>query len=81
MPKRMVVELVYAMSFWLHAFPANDGVLDTISPRELVTGMVLDANKHFVVSFGACVQAHEEHDNTMATRTIGVITLRPSGNA
>lgn len=81
MPNRMIVELVYAMNFWIHAFPACDGVSEHISPREIVTGVSLDANKHCVVPFGAYVQTHEQHDNSMATRTIGAITLRPSGNA
>lgn len=81
MPKRMVIELVYAMTFWLHAFPARDGVSATVSPRELVTGLVLDANKHCRIPFGAYAQTHEEHDNTMGSRTVGAIALRPTGNA
>lgn len=81
MPARMVTELVYSMTFWLHAFPATDGVSATISPRELVTGIMLDAGKHCVIPFGAYVQTHEEHDSSMKTRTIGAVALRPSGNA
>lgn len=80
-PARMLIELVYAMNFWIHAFPASDGVSSTISPRELVTGVRLDAHKHCVLPFGAYVQTHEQHDNTMQTRTIGAIALRPTGNA
>lgn len=53
MPKRMLVELVYAMTFWIHTFPARDGVSVSISSRELVTGVALDANKHYVIPFGA----------------------------
>lgn len=77
----MVVELVYAMNFCLHAFPVEDGVSTHINPRELVTGMSIDAKRHCVVPFGAYVQTHEQHDNSMATRTIGAIELRPTGNA
>lgn len=77
----MIVELVYSMTFWIHAFPTANGLSRTISPRELVTGVMLDASKHCVVPFGAYVQTHEEHDNTMSTRTIGAIALRPTGNA
>lgn len=32
MASRMIVELVYAMIFWLHAFPAQDGLPAYISP-------------------------------------------------
>jgi len=80
-PNRMIVELVYAMNFWLHAFPAKDGISSSISPRELVTGLALDASKHCVIAYGTYVQTHEPHDNTMASRTIGAIALRPTGNA
>lgn len=80
MPARMLSELVYNVTFWLNAFPALDGISTTISPRELVTGIRLDGMKHCVLPFGAYVQTHEEHDNTMATRTIGAIALRPTGN-
>jgi hypothetical protein len=61
-------------------FPSNDGVSDTISPRGLVTGLKLDYNKHCRIAYGTYTQTHEEHDNTMATRTTGAIALRPMGN-
>lgn len=79
-PSRMIVELVYSMTFWLHAFPARDGVSSSISPRELVSGVAIDANKHCVIPFGAYVQTHEQHDNSMGSRTIGALALRPTGN-
>lgn len=80
-PARMITELVYNVTFWLNAFPVADGVSATRSPRELIYGTMLDARRHCVLPFGAYVQTHEEHDNSMATRTIGAIALRPSGNA
>lgn len=80
LPSRMVVELVYSSTFWIHAFPATDGVSSVVSPRELVTGVAIDARKHCVIPFGAYVQTHEQHDNSMASRTIGAIALRPTGN-
>jgi hypothetical protein len=80
-PNRMLVELVYFCVFWLNSFPAKDGISDTISPRTIVHGTHIDFNKHAQLEFGAYVQSHEEHDNTMATRTTGAISLRPTGNA
>ena len=80
-PGRMVAELIYYCVFWLNSFPARDGVSTTLSPRAIVTGSHIDFNKHCKLEFGAYVQAHEEHDNTMATRTTGAIALRPTGNA
>lgn len=80
-PGRMVAELIYYCVFWLNSFPARDGISDTLSPRAIITGSHIDFNKHCKLEFGAYVQAHEEHDNTMATRTTGAIALRPTGNA
>lgn len=65
LPARVMVELVYTMNFWIHAFPAFDGVSDKISPRELVTGVKLYARRHCVVLFGTYVQTHEQNDKTM----------------
>jgi hypothetical protein len=79
-PKRMLVELVYFSVFWLNSFPARDGVSTTLSPRAIVHGTNIDFAKHAKFEFGTYVQAHEEHDNTMATRTTGDIALRPTGN-
>jgi hypothetical protein len=45
-----------------------------------VTGQQLDFNKHCKLEFGAYVQTHEQHDNSMDSRTIGAIALRPTGN-
>ena len=79
-PGRMVAELIYYSVFWLNSFPARDGISATLSPRAIVTGSHIDFNKHCKLEFGAYVQAHEEHDNTMSTRTTGAIALRPTGN-
>jgi hypothetical protein len=79
-PGRMVAELIYYCVFWLNSFPARDGISNTLSPRSIVTGSHIDFNKHCKLEYGAYVQAHEEHDNTMATRTTGALALRPTGN-
>jgi hypothetical protein len=81
MPSRMVIEMVHASVFWLNMFPAADGVSNILSPRALIVGLKLDYNKHCKLEFGSYVQVHEEHDNSMASRTTGAIALRPTGNA
>ena len=80
-PRMMIAEMVYASIFWLNSIPANDGVSDRLSPRSIMVGSVLDYHRHCRLEFGSYVQVHEEHDNTMATRTVGAIALRPTGNA
>lgn len=81
LPERIVMESVYAMTFWLHAFPTQDRESETSSPKEVVSGITLDANNRCAIPFGSCVQTHEEHDNSMTSHTIGAIALRPTANA
>ena len=52
-----------------------------MSPRTIMTSKTIDYSTHFVnTSFGQYIQTHEKHDNTMQTRTVGAIVLRPTGN-
>ena len=66
---------------WLNAFPATNGVSQTLSPRTIVTGLTLDFRAHCRIEPGSYVQTHEEHNNSMLTRTVGAIALLPSGNS
>jgi hypothetical protein len=77
----MVIEMVHSSVFWLNMFPASDGVSDVLSPRAIIVGLKLDYNKHCQLEFGSYVQVHEEHDNSMESRTTGGIAFRPTGNA
>jgi len=79
-PHRLIVEMMYNVMFWLNAFPHNDGVHDVMSPRTILTGLHIDHDKHCTLEFGTYVQIHEEHDNSMTSRTSGAIALRPTGN-
>jgi len=81
LPSRMIIEIVKASVMWLNMFPAHDGISDTLSPRNIVTGQSVDYKRHCRIETGAYVQTHEEHDNSMCPRTIGAIALRPTGNA
>jgi hypothetical protein len=74
-PHRLIVEMVYFSIFWLNSFSPSDGISTTLNPRALVTGQQLDFNKHCKLEFGAYVQTHEQHDNSMDSRTIGAIAL------
>jgi hypothetical protein len=80
-PKMLVVQMVSTSNFWLNVFPPKDGVSRNISPRELLTGLKIDFNKHIQLEFGEYVQVHDEHNNTMQTRTTGAIATKPTGNA
>lgn len=77
----MLIEMTYTINFWIHAVTVDDGVSAHIIPRELITGLKINAKKHCMLPFGSYVQLHEEHDNTMAPRTVVAIALGLTGNA
>jgi hypothetical protein len=75
-PILLIKEMVTACAFWLNMFPPIDGIFTTLSPRALITGFTLDYAKHCRLEFESYVQTHEDHDNSMQSRTMGVIALR-----
>jgi hypothetical protein len=82
MPPRLVIEMAKHTVYWLNAFPHSSGVSDTLSPRTIITGQTVDFNRHCKYEFGQYVQTHEQHDNSMAPRTIGTLAaMHPTGNA
>jgi hypothetical protein len=46
LPPRIIVECAKSSVFWLNAFPHADGISDSMSPREIITGQTLDYNRH-----------------------------------
>jgi hypothetical protein len=81
LPGMLVVQMVSTCNFWLNVYPPTDGVSRSINPRELITGVKIDYNKHIRAEFGEYVQTHEEHDSSMKSRTTGAIATKPTGNA
>ncbi len=81
LPPMLPMQMVSTCNFWLNVFPPKDGVSRNINPRELITGIQIDYNKHIQAEFVEYVQVHEEHDNSMKTRTTGAIATKPTGNA
>ena len=79
-PPVLIAEMVYSAVFWRNMFPLKGGISPTQSPSELILNRSLDAQVHCKVGLGDYVQTHEEHDNTMDSRTIGAIALRPAND-
>ena len=77
--RNMVMELAKAVVYRLNSVPSNTRVSPTMSPRTIVNGQLLDYHKHCRYEFGEYVQTHEEHDNSLLSRTVGAIALRPTG--
>ena len=82
MPRLMLIELVYHVVLWLNAFPANSGVSESLSPREIVYQHKLDFAKHCKSPFGMYCKVHDElvPTNTMVTWSTPAIVLGPTGN-
>ncbi len=79
-PRIVLVHLVKNAVFWLNSFPALDGVSNTVYPRYILTGHNESCDKHVCLELGAYVQTHEQHDNTLQSRTVGAICHGPTGN-
>ena len=75
LPGRMTIEMAYFCVFWLNTFYPSPSIVENLSPRTIMTGRQVDFAKHCKYEFGSYVQTHEEHDNSMRTRTIGAIAL------
>ena len=80
MPKLMLMILVKESAEKLNYFPPKGGVSACCSPHAVMKRCKIVCNKHCEVSFGACVQAHEDQDpkNTQEQRTLDCICLRPT---
>ena len=79
---RIQIELVYFTVFWLNFFPSINGLSTTLSPRTILTGIIIDYKTHCRLPFGVYAQVHEENTpvNSMTSRSTGAIYLGPLGN-
>ena len=80
-PARLVAEMAKACVFWLNSLPPENNFGNALSPRTIMMGQRLDFKRHCHFQFGEYVQTHEQHDNSMMSRTVGALALRPTGNA
>ena len=48
-PHRLIVEMVYNVTFWLNAFAHNDGVHKVMSPQTIITGLHINHDKHTTI--------------------------------
>ena len=81
LPKLLLVKMVNNCALWINMFPAKGGI-PNVSPRTLMTGIKLDYSKHCRLPFGSYVQVHDEPSptNSPTARTVGAITLVPTGD-
>jgi hypothetical protein len=81
-PKIIMTHMVFYAVKLLNYFPAKGGVSEIYGPKTIMSGEIIDFKK-FSLHFGTYCQVHEEKlpQNSLAERTLGAISLGPSGNA
>ena len=79
-PARLVIEMAKTVVFWLSLFPVLGGASRDLSPCTILTGQKVDYKCHCHFQFGEYTQTDEEHNNSMNSRTVGALALRPVGN-
>ena len=82
MPDAFIIRLVYFAVMWINAFLAENGASQEYSPREIVTGLKMDFQKHCRARWGSYVEASVDDivTNTQVNRTHPSICLGPTGN-
>ena len=72
---------IYSQIISLNDFPAENGVLDTLSPATLITGRPARSYEEIMrVGYGEYVHGYVETKNDMTPRAVGEIALYPANN-
>ena len=78
---RLTMELVSSFVLWLNVCPRKSGVSDTMSPRTIIIGLMINYNQHCKLKFGDYVQTHKSHEKSTGTaRIIGALALLQTVN-
>ena len=72
--------MVFLSVFWLNSLPRQNRISPSLSLSTIVTGRKIDCKLHCQIEYGKYVQTHEQHDNSMDSRTVGALALQPTGN-
>ncbi|KAI2502818.1 Reverse transcriptase (RNA-dependent DNA polymerase) [Fragilaria crotonensis] len=83
LPRIMVAHMVSDTVRCLNQFPWPNSISATMSPTSIVTGATVPDYNHMRLEFGTYVQLFEDNtpSNTLKSRSVGAITLSPTGNA
>ena len=79
-PGVLVLKLVYAATFWINILPTKYGISTTLSPRAMITGQSVKFTNHCLLDFGEYIHTHKDGDNSMESRMIKALALRPTRN-
>ena len=81
-PKLLTIHIVFQTVKLLYFFPTKGGISDTLSPKTIMSGEILNYKKRLSLQIGKYCQVHEEDAprNSQNPRKKGTISLGPSGN-
>lgn len=79
-PRVMTTWMIEGSVDWMNAFPNKEGMSRTLSPRSIVLGTPRVNYAAVRISFGAYAMVHDGTTNTMRSRTVEAIALRPSNS-
>ena len=83
LPKPILIHLEYFSVLWLNNKPKKLGISHVHSPRDIITGIKLDWEKHFQAGIGDFVQAVYDRDvknGVINMCSYNGIYLGPTGN-
>jgi len=60
MPKLLTIHIVFHAVKLLNFFPTKGGISDTLSPKTIMSGEMLNYKKHLRLQLGQYCQVHEE---------------------
>ena len=80
-PNIMIIELVDKVIFCINDLPHSPSVRGDLRPRQIVTSLTFNYNKHCHLQLRKYAQVHEYHGNTMQECSKGSIVLRPTRNS
>ena len=71
LPKQVIIHLIYFVVMWINGGPNKNGSSQVYSPREIVTGKMLEYKLQCKANFGQYANAHIDPDKTngMQNRT------------
>ena len=83
LPLTLIVHAVIFSVQWLNFFPPKHSISPRLSPEAIIRGRSVDAKLHCRIPFGGYAQVHKGNEpinDVLTSRTVGGISLGPTGN-
>jgi hypothetical protein len=83
LPTILFAHAVIFSTMWINCFAPKGGISNTLSPQTIVTRLSPNVDKHCKIPFGGYAQVYVDSlqgNSVMRSRTVGAISLGPTGN-